>query len=324
MKINTVVICIWLALMLPGCSGSQKPSNQTITNTGSISATKPMNNSVLTNKLVIQSNVLFVKNLQAMKDFYVNSLWFEFIYETPDNLILGNNGKSLLTLSERPNYASRMVNDAWLYHIAYVHDTRTALANRIAKIASNAPQSFQWSSDHSVSEAFYFTDPEWNGVELYFDRDPSTWVWSSWQIVMWSKFLDPNNYIQSNQWTWDDKFHVWHNHLQVWNLNDARKFYHDILWFDITQDMSKQWALFVSAWWYHHHFWLNTRNSFWAKPRPNQQLWLWTMSLLLEKLDDLQRLEKRLEQNNITYTKKDQTIAVSDPWNNVLEFGIIN
>lgn len=48
------------------------------------------------------------------------------------------------------------------------------------------------------------------------------------------------------------------------------------------------------------------------------------MSLLLEKLDDLQRLEKRLEQNNITYTKKDQTIAVSDPWNNVLEFGIIN
>ena len=55
---------------------------------------------------------------------------------------------------------------------------RSTLANRIARIAQYAPRSFGGSADHSVSEAFYFTDPEGNGVELYYDRDPSTWQWS--------------------------------------------------------------------------------------------------------------------------------------------------
>jgi extradiol dioxygenase family protein len=48
------------------------------------------------------------------------------------------------------------------------------------------------------------------------------------------------------------------------------------------------------------------------------------MTISVENSNDIDRLEKRLEQNGISFTKKDQTIIVSDPWNNVLEFGIIN
>ena len=30
-------------------------------------------------------------------------------------------------------------------------------------------------SDHGVSEALYLRDPDGNGVELYWDRDPAEW-----------------------------------------------------------------------------------------------------------------------------------------------------
>jgi catechol 2,3-dioxygenase len=32
------------------------------------------------------------------------------------------------------------------------------------------PERFQWSADHSATEAFYFSDPEGNGLELYYDK----------------------------------------------------------------------------------------------------------------------------------------------------------
>src|SRR3712207_8736938 len=38
-------------------------------------------------------------------------------------------------------------------------------------------RSFTGSSDHLVSQAFYFNDPEHNGVELYWDRDRTQWSW---------------------------------------------------------------------------------------------------------------------------------------------------
>ncbi|MFM9942918.1 MAG: glyoxalase, partial [Hyphomicrobiaceae bacterium] len=30
-------------------------------------------------------------------------------------------------------------------------------------------------SDHGVSEALYLRDPDENGIELYWDREPSLW-----------------------------------------------------------------------------------------------------------------------------------------------------
>ena len=83
-----------------------------------------------------------------------------------------------LILTKKSDYEVSNPQGAGLYHIAYVHDTRSTLASRLARIAQYAPHSFGGSADHNVSEAFYFTDPEGNGVELYYDRDPSTWQWS--------------------------------------------------------------------------------------------------------------------------------------------------
>ena len=47
---------------------------------------------------------------------------------------------------------------------------RRSLSATVYHAAQNPRSRFVGSSDHLVSEAFYFTDPEGNGIELYTDR----------------------------------------------------------------------------------------------------------------------------------------------------------
>ena len=61
-----------------------------------------------------------------------------------------------------------------LYHLAILYPTRAALADALRRlIDANYPLS--GASDHGVSEALYLSDPDGNGVELYWDRPEADW-----------------------------------------------------------------------------------------------------------------------------------------------------
>ncbi len=61
-----------------------------------------------------------------------------------------------------------------LYHVAILYPTRAALADALRRlIAAGIP--LEGASDHGVSEALYLSDPDGNGVELYWDRPESEW-----------------------------------------------------------------------------------------------------------------------------------------------------
>jgi catechol 2,3-dioxygenase len=61
-----------------------------------------------------------------------------------------------------------------LYHLAILYPTRAALADALKRLlAAGIP--LDGASDHGVSEALYLSDPDRNGVELYWDRPPSQW-----------------------------------------------------------------------------------------------------------------------------------------------------
>jgi catechol 2,3-dioxygenase len=61
-----------------------------------------------------------------------------------------------------------------LYHLAIVYPTRAELANALERLIA-AKISLEGASDHGVSEALYLSDPDRNGVELYWDRPESEW-----------------------------------------------------------------------------------------------------------------------------------------------------
>lgn len=61
-----------------------------------------------------------------------------------------------------------------LYHVAILYPTRPALADALRRVAA-AGIALEGASDHGVSEALYLSDPDRNGVELYWDRPRERW-----------------------------------------------------------------------------------------------------------------------------------------------------
>ena len=61
-----------------------------------------------------------------------------------------------------------------LFHLAILYPTRAALADALARLIK-AKVPLEGASDHGVSQALYLTDPDGNGVELYWDRDEADW-----------------------------------------------------------------------------------------------------------------------------------------------------
>ncbi len=61
-----------------------------------------------------------------------------------------------------------------LFHFAIRYPTRRALADALRRLAAaNVP--LGGASDHGVSEALYLSDPDANGIELYWDRPRDQW-----------------------------------------------------------------------------------------------------------------------------------------------------
>jgi catechol 2,3-dioxygenase len=61
-----------------------------------------------------------------------------------------------------------------LYHFAIRYPDRRALANALKRVLeAGIPIG---ASDHGVSEAIYFADPDGNGIEIYRDRPREEWL----------------------------------------------------------------------------------------------------------------------------------------------------
>jgi catechol 2,3-dioxygenase len=61
-----------------------------------------------------------------------------------------------------------------LYHVAIRYPTRAALADALGRLIA-AGVTLDGASDHGVSEALYLSDPDRNGLELYWDRPREQW-----------------------------------------------------------------------------------------------------------------------------------------------------
>lgn len=61
-----------------------------------------------------------------------------------------------------------------LFHVAILYPTRAALADALKRLIE-AGVALDGASDHGVSEALYLRDPDGNGLELYWDREPQDW-----------------------------------------------------------------------------------------------------------------------------------------------------
>ncbi|WP_205789123.1 VOC family protein [Microbacterium sp. CPCC 204701] len=266
---------------------------------------------------------LLVGDLDGMTSFYRDVVTLEVLAAEGDRVVLGRAGRGIVVLQHHPALRHATAGSAGLFHTAILFETQEALAAALHSVATRAPHAFTGSADHLVSQAFYFTDPEGNGIELYWDRARSEWSWVHGQVEMATLFLDPNSYLgehlserAAGGATARDAASVGHVHLSVGDVATARAFYVDALGFDETAALGNQ-AVFVSAGGYHHHMAMNTWNSRGAGPRM-PALGLGRVDLELPDADSLGELAERLRHHGFEARDDGRAVAFDDPWRNLL------
>ena len=276
--------------------------------------------------LAMGTVMLKVGDMKVMTDYYQRALGLEVVAEQDGGLYLGRLGRPLVHLAPAPGLNLPGRGEAGLFHTALLFEDQASLAATIATAAQYEPMSFTGSADHLVSEAFYFTDPEGNGIELYWDRPRSNWSWNGTDVVMDSLALPPQRYLE--QHLTEESLEgqrvtaagVGHVHLQVGDVQTARDFYVGTLGFDKTAGWHGQ-ALFVSAGRYHHHMAMNVWNSRGAGPRKDT-LGLGEVLIEVPSGDDVGALADRLKVAGMPAHHTGAELRFEDPWRNRLRVAV--
>ncbi|MDO3697011.1 VOC family protein [Curtobacterium flaccumfaciens] len=265
---------------------------------------------------------LRVADLDAMIRYYRDGVRLSLLLHDGGVAVLGRGRTPIVILEHAPAMRHAGPREAGLFHTAILFDTRADLAAALYSLATQYPAGFTGSADHLVSNAFYFTDPEGNGVELYWDRDRTEWSWTHGMVDMDTKYVDPNAFLQSHltQDALDTATarpgKVGHVHLSVGDVDTARSFYVDTLGFETTAGFGE--ALFVSAGGYHHHMAMNTWNSRGAGRR-QLALGLGLVRIEVPAAADLGALTERMRHGGVELADDGRTVAFDDPWANRIE-----
>lgn len=263
---------------------------------------------------------LLVGDLDAMTAYYRDAVTLQVLAESASSVTLGRGTTPVLILESAPELKHAGPHDAGLFHTAILFDTERALAAAVYSVARTHPGSFTGSSDHLVSKAFYFNDPEGNGVELYWDRARSEWSWAHGSVEMSTLYLDPNLFLQEHltevvvENPVDGRAVVGHVHLSVGDTATAREFYVNRLGFETTIEIPGQ-AVFVSAGKYHHHMAMNVWNSRGAGRRA-RTLGLGQVDIVVPSADDVGALTERMSHFGVATRDDGRTVAFDDPWSN--------
>jgi len=263
---------------------------------------------------------LKVSNLHRSIDFYTNLIGLKVLQQGDGQAVLGAGSHPILALRELHNAPNPPESATGLYHAAILLPNRRSLAIKIAQLA--ATRIDLGYADHLVSEAFYLSDPDENGLELYRDRPRPEWRWDAGRVRMASDPIDFDNFfaeIKGVDMTAADTAvpegtKLGHVHLRVADIDLAEQFYQGVLGFDVTAHLPG--ALFVSAGGYHHHIGMNTWQSRGGKPPSQPSTGLEEFSILLPERGELERLVNQVAAAGVPVERDADTALLSDPFQN--------
>ncbi len=126
--------------------------------------------------LRIRSVALAVSDLERSADFYERVLGLPLIARERARGAARPRPRAPGARAERHRRRRRRSppGATGLYHVAWLHPSRAALAESVRRVAG-ARWPFEGASDHGVSEALYLSDPDGLGIEIYADRPRERW-----------------------------------------------------------------------------------------------------------------------------------------------------
>ena len=262
---------------------------------------------------------LLVADLQRSREYYEHVLGLREVASTATSLSMAPHGEDrvLVELVEQPGAAPADRRPHWgLYHFALLLPDRASLGRFVRHLAEVGIRA--GAGDHLVSEAFYLTDPDGLGIEVYADRPRDTWRRRGRELMLATDPVQVADLLRAaGDTTWNGMpagTVVGHVHLHVGDIATAGDFYGETMGFDRTT-WSYPGALFLGAGGYHHHVGTNT----WAgakasAPRADDaRLLAWTVEL--PSASDVEALARRLDAAGHAGTfDDDRALIVVDPW----------
>ncbi len=135
---------------------------------------------------------LKVANLERAIDFYQNYLGFDLKFNMGTAAFLSAGGYHHhigLNTWESKDGPTPAPGTTGLYHFAINYPERKDLAVALKRLLDHG-WSIDGASDHGTHEAIYLHDPDFNGIELAWDRDPSLWPRMDGEVTFSRKPLD--------------------------------------------------------------------------------------------------------------------------------------
>lgn len=265
--------------------------------------------------------VLKVGNLATTARFYEEIIGLPVTGRDESKVTLGFSDLPLVVLKlEKEGIRER--RSTGLFHLALLVPRREDLGSWLQRYIDSGGPGWQGASDHGVSEALYLSDPEGNGIEIAWDKPKSKWeVFPDGRIKLVTEALDLKELVAHSRpngtQKLPDETRMGHVHLSVSDIDQARRFYIDVMGFGNKADLGS--ALFVAAGDYHHHVGLNVWNSLHAPAPTERSLGLNHVTLLFPNEESLEKVIARLDQKTLDRTKTANSFFVKDPagitWN---------
>ncbi len=237
---------------------------------------------------------------------------------------LGAAGRELVVLypgAERPV----VPRTSGLYHLAIVVPDRRELARVIARLDRLGWD--QYPTDHVMTKANYLWDPDGNGIEIYVESpEDGSMGFANGTFVAYDKdgrprsgrdpidleemfsHLAPEDRLDAPMPAGTKMGHV---HLHVADVEEALRFYHDLVGFDVMGHVPG--VGFVSAGGYHHHLGLNTWAGRGAPPAPPGSAGLRRFTIELPTKRDLEDVAGRLQRGEVQVAEVAEGFAAVDP-----------
>lgn len=263
--------------------------------------------------------------------FYQHHVGLTPLPSEPGVIRMGAGGRELVVL--HPDAARPVVpHTSGLYHLAILVPDRRELARVIARLAALRWQ--QYPTDHVMTKANYLWDPDGNGIEVYTESpEDGTMGFGNGTFVAYDKDGKPRSgrdpidldelfsHLSEDDALdapMPDATRMGHVHLHVGDVDDALRFYHDLVGFDVMGHVPG--VGFVSAGGYHHHLGLNEWAGRGAKPAPAGASGLRRFTVEVPTQRDLEDVVARLEHADVRPVEEAGGFAAVDPSQNRVLF----
>ena len=203
-----------------------------------------------------------------------------------------------------------------LFHFAILLPDRQSLGAFVRHLGELGAQA--GAGDHLVSEAFYLSDPDGLGIEIYADRPRESWQRVGRELMMATDPVDVRGLVEAAAGTpWRGMpagTVMGHVHLHVGELATSAAFFSEALGFDRTV-WSYPGALFLGAGGYHHHLGTNTWAGAGAQPPGDGDARLLEWTIELPGVASLTEVERSLQSYGHAVERTSGAAMVTrDPW----------